>query len=98
MSSKKLQGNIRTDHNLVCYWCDHENDINGINQMFEAFPGKQSLHWSCDHCGRRSRVYRSRLGFYNLSPADRARYIRNMQKGTERLITLADIEIKIRRR
>ncbi len=98
MSSKKLQGNIRTDHNLVCYWCDHENDINGINQMFEAFKGKQSLHWSCDHCGRRSRVYRSRLGFYNLSPADRARYIRNMQKGTERLITLADIEIKIRRR
>lgn len=98
MSSKKLQGNIRTDHNLVCYWCDHENDINGIDQMFEAFPGKQSLHWSCDHCGRRSRVYRSRLGFYNLSPADRARYIRNMQKGTERLITLADIEIKIRRR
>lgn len=98
MSIKKLQGNLRTEHNLKCYWCDHENDIKGINEMFDAFPGKQSLHWSCDHCDRRSRVVKSRLGFYCLSPADRSRYIRNMQKGTERLITLADINTKIRKR
>lgn len=98
MISKKLQGNLRTEHKLVCFWCEHENDIKGINEMFEAFPGKQTLHWSCDHCDRRSRVVKSRLGFYCLSPADRSRYIRNMQKGTERLITLADINTKIRRR
>lgn len=98
MSSKKLQGNMRTEHNLKCYWCGHENDINKVKEMFEAFPERDTLHWACDHCDRRSRLQITRLGYYSLSPADRGRYIRNMQKGTERLITLADINTKIRKR
>ncbi len=89
-------GKIKDHHNLVCYWCDVENKKENVDEMFRAFK-VDFVHWSCDHCGRRSRVYKTKLGFYSMTPADRARYIRNVAKGTERLITLSDKELKTKR-
>lgn len=83
-------GKYRTENNLVCYWCEKENDINGIKEMFKAFKENDEIHWTCDHCQRKSRVKKSVKGFYNLYPADRARYARNVIKGSARLITLAE--------
>jgi hypothetical protein len=81
---------IRTAHNLECQWCNHINDLQDIEDMFRAFPDKTSLHYTCSKCARKSRVNVSVKGFYSLYPADRMRYLRNVEKGTERLITLAD--------
>jgi len=78
------------DHNLLCQWCNHINDLKGVQDMFDAFPNKVSIHYTCDKCQRKSRVYISSRGFYSMYPADRMRYARNVEKGTERLITLAD--------
>lgn len=87
---KRRTWKIRTEHNLKCQWCNHINDLQGIEDMFKAFPEKTALHYSCDKCNRKSRINVSVRGFYSMYPADRMRYLRNVEKGTERLITLAD--------
>lgn len=83
---------LRYDNYLTCYWCNHENDIEGVKEMFKAFPLKDRIHYSCDKCNRKSSIQITARGFYVMHPADRHRYLRNVAKGTARLITLAKID------
>ncbi len=84
-------GKYRNEHDLVCKWCNHENDIKNVQEMFEAFPNKLELHYTCDKCTRKSRLKVSVKGFYSMHPADKVRFIRNSKRGTARLITLSDL-------
>jgi hypothetical protein len=66
------------EHNLKCYYCGKDNSLENV---LESHLGS----YPCEHCTRRSRVYKSKLGFYSMSPADRARYERNVKKGVNRI-------------
>ena len=88
----KNHWNLRRDNYLTCYWCNHENDLQGVKDMFKAFPLKDRIHYTCDKCNRKSSVQITTRGFYVMHPADRHRYLRNVAKGTARLITLAKID------
>jgi hypothetical protein len=82
--------NLRHDNYLTCYWCNHDNDLKGVQDMFKAFPFKDRIHYSCDKCNRKSSIQITSRGFYVMHPADKHRYLRNVAKGTARLITLKD--------
>ena len=65
-------------HKLKCYYCGKDNSLENV---LESHLGS----YPCEHCTRRSRVYKSKLGFYSMSPADRARYERNVKLGVNRI-------------
>ncbi len=66
------------EHNLKCYYCGKDNRLDNV---LESHLGS----YPCEHCTRRSRVYKSKSGFYSMSPADRARYERNVKRKVNRI-------------
>ena len=69
-------------HKLDCYWCGSSQDVELISKLME---GKKQISYPCDKCARRMKVVVTVAGFFSGYPADKARYLRNKEKGTSRI-------------
>ena len=69
-------------HKLDCYWCGSTQDVELISKLME---GKKQISYPCDKCARRMKVMVTVAGFFSGYPADKARYLRNKEKGTSRI-------------
>lgn len=58
-----------TEHKLDCEFCGGMQDVNLINQFYNKYKkdfGLTIISYTCDHCCRSLRIYRSVSGFYRV--------------------------------
>lgn len=70
------------EHKLTCGWCEGVQNLELVSKLFW---GKQKVAYRCDHCFRGLIIQKSAGGFYSAYQADRARYLKNVQKGVNRI-------------
>jgi uncharacterized protein YdeI (YjbR/CyaY-like superfamily) len=79
-----IQSNPNTKNKIDCRWCGVEQKIGHIIYTHKL-KNKDKFSYPCYACDRRNIVQVGALGFYSLYPADRARYIRNVNNKTNRI-------------
>lgn len=70
------------DHKLVCGWCGENQDHEDVEKLLR---GKNRVSYACTGCGRALSIYKGKSGFLSAYQADRARYLRNVEKGVNRI-------------
>ena len=71
-----------TEHKLTCGWCGGTQDPQEVEKLFR---GKQRIAYRCDHCCRGLQITMSADGYYSAYQSDKARYLRSVQKGVNRI-------------
>ncbi len=79
-----IQCNPITKNNITCRWCGVEQKIGHIIYT-HRLKDSDKFSYPCYACDRRNVCKVSALGFYSLYPADRARYIRNVNNNKNRI-------------
>lgn len=75
-----------TEHRLDCGWCGHQQDPKTVVAFFNKHSvSGTKVSYACDHCTRRLIIWRSTGGFYSAYQADKARYLRHVQRKTNRI-------------
>ena len=74
------------EHRLTCGWCGYKQDTEAVVSFFNKYSvsGTQASY-ACDNCSRRLKIWRSKKGFLSAYQADRARYLRHVERKTNRI-------------
>lgn len=70
------------EHRLDCGWCGSKQDPELISKVIKD---RSKMSYPCDHCTRRLTIQKSKSGFYSAYQADKARYLRNVQRNVNRI-------------
>lgn len=71
-----------SNHKLICGWCGENQKLQEIEKMFR---GKHRIAYRCDYCCKGLQITMSADGYYSAYQSDKARYLRNVQKGVNRI-------------
>lgn len=72
----------RTTHKLNCGWCGYVQDAELVAKVIKD---RKKISYPCDKCTRRLVITVTANGLYSASQADRARYLRNVQRKVNRI-------------
>lgn len=72
----------RTTHKLDCGWCGYVQDPELVTK---AIKDRVRLSYACDRCTRPLVITITANGLFTASPADKARYLRNVALGKNRI-------------
>lgn len=71
-----------TSHKLTCGWCGYYQDA---ELVAKSIKNRLKMSYPCDKCTRRLVIQRSVNGFFSAYQADKARYLRNVQRKVSRI-------------